>query len=138
MDEDRLSPDLGRLIDQAKAAGRLLGVEDPAIEAVALLSEEGEIFSGATLHYGEHPDLGAAAAGTLRSAAHLALERAQEAGAGEILAAVVAAPFSLTDTVLPSVSTYERLVGLDPELPLVIKQHGRWVMLAADKVNPAS
>ncbi len=138
MDEDRLSPDLGRLIDQAKAAARLLGVEAPAIEAVALLSEEGEIFCGATLHSGEQPDPTAGAPMNPRSAAHLALERAREAGAGEILAAAVAAPYRLADTVSPSAAVYERLVGLDPELPLVLKQHGRWVMIAADKVTPAS
>ena len=126
MDEDRLSPDLGRLIDQAKAAARSLGGEDPAIEAVALLTDGGEIYTGATL--GAPP----------LSAAHLALERAREARAGEVLAAAIAAPYDPAETVLPSVATYERLAGLDPELPLVLKQHGRWVMLGADKVTPTS
>jgi hypothetical protein len=137
MDEDRLSPDLGRLIDQAKGAAELLGLTDPDIETVALLSESGDIYTGATLHRGVQLDPSAVPGVALRSAAHLALERAQEAGAGEILAAAVAAPYRLADTVLPSVATYERLVGLDPELPLVVKQHGRWVMLAANKVTPA-
>jgi hypothetical protein len=137
MDEARLSPEIGRLIDQAKQAAQLLGIEDPAIETVALLTEGGGIYTGATLHYGAPADPAAAAGAAPRSAAHLALERAQEAGEGEILAAAVAAPYSTADTVPPSVTTYERLVGLDPELPLVLKQHGRWVMLAADKVSPA-
>ncbi len=137
MDEDRLSPDLGRLIDQAKAAARLFGLEDPAIEAVALLTDEGDIYTGATLHYGASLDPAAGPGATPRSAAHLALERAQEAGAGEFLAAAVAAPYDPADTVPPSVATYEFLVGLDPELPLVLKKRGRWVMLGADKVTPA-
>jgi hypothetical protein len=137
MDEDRLSPDLGRLIDQAKGAAELLGLTDPAIETVALLSDSGDIYTGATLHRGEQVDPSAGPGVNPRSAAHLALERAQEAGAGEILAAAVAAPYRLADTVLPSAASYERLVALDPELPLVIKQHGRWVMLAANKVTPA-
>jgi hypothetical protein len=137
MDEARLSPDLGRLIDQAKQAAQLLGIEDPAIETVALLTEGGDIYTGATLHYGLQPDPTAGPGAAPKSAAHLALERVQEAGAGEVLAAAVAAPYSPADTVLPSLATYERLVGLDTELPLVIKQHGRWVLLAADKVTPA-
>jgi hypothetical protein len=136
MDEDRLSPDLGRLIDQAKAAARLFCLEDPTIEAVALLTDGGDIYTGATLNYGASLDLAAGSDETPRSAAHLALERAQEAGAGEFLAAAVAAPYDPADTVPPSVATYERLVGLDPELPLVLKQQGRWVMVGADKVTP--
>ncbi len=127
MDEDRLSPDLGRLIDQAKAVARALGIESPLVEGVALLSDEGNIYGGAV----EGPT-------APLSAAHLALERAQKKGDSEILAAAVAAPYDPADTVAPSVAAYERLVGLDPDLPLVVKQHGRWVMLAASKVTPAS
>jgi hypothetical protein len=138
MDEDRLSPELGRLIDQAKAAARSLGRDDPAVEAVALLTDAGEIYSGAVLRSGTTVDAGGGPDAGPRSAAHLALEKAQEAGAGEVLAAAVAAPFDPADTVLPSLLTHERLAGLDPELPLVLKQHGRWVMLGADKVIPAS
>lgn len=139
MDEARLSPDLGRLIDQAKGAAKLLGFEDAAIETVSLLTDRGDIYTGATLHYGELVDPAAAGSGAApRSAAHLALEQAQEAGAGEILAAAVAAPYNPAETVPPSAAAYERLVGLDPELPLVTKQHGRWVMLPANQVSPAS
>jgi hypothetical protein len=141
LDEDRLSPELGRLIDEAKAAARLLGVEAPAIEAVALLTESGDIYSGATLHYGEPVapgPTGDGAGATPRSAAHLALERAQEAGAGEILAAAVTAPFSGSETAPPTPQSYERLAAIDPELPLIIKQYGRWVMLPASRVVPAS
>lgn len=126
MDEDRLSPQLGRLIDEAKRAAIALGVESSGVEGCALLCDEGEICAGAAL------------APAPQSAAHLALEAARQAGAGEILAAAVAAPYNTADTVTVSLVTYERLAGLDPELPLVLKQHGRWVMLPADKVTPAS
>jgi hypothetical protein len=126
VDEDRLSPELGRLIDEAKAAARALGVDSAAAEGVALLSDEGDIY------------VGAAQAPASPSAAHQALERAQEAGAGEILAAAVAAPYDPADTVVASVASYERLVGLDPDLPLVVKRHGRWVMLPASELTPVS
>jgi len=126
VDEDRLSPQLGRLIDEAKSAARALGVDSPSAEGCALLCDEGDIYVGAAL------------APASESAAHLALEAADRAGAGEILAAAVAAPYDTADTVAVSMVTYERLVGLDPELPLVLKQHGRWVMLPADKATPAS
>lgn len=139
MDEDRLSPELGRLIDEAKAAARLLGLEDPAIETVALLTDGGDIYTGATLHYGEPVDPASAGPGVSpRSAAHLALERAQAAGAGEVLAAAVAAPYDPADSVLPSAESYQCLAALDPELPLVVKQRGRWVMLPASRIGPAS
>lgn len=136
MDEDRLSPDLGRLIDQAKAAAGAFEEQDPAIETVALLTEEGDIYTGAARARGGQA--ATAAEPPSRSAATLAMERAQEAGAGEVLAAAVAAPFETADTVAPGSATYERLVGIDPELPLVLKQHGRWVMLPASRVTPTS
>ncbi len=136
MDEDRLSPDLGRLIDQAKAAAGSFEGQDPAIETVALLTEDGDIYTGAALARGGQA--ATAAGGPFRSAASLALERAQEAGAGEVLAAAVAAPFSTAETVAPGAASYERLVGIDPELPLVLKQQGRWVMLPAGRVTPSS
>lgn len=126
MDEDRLSPQLGRLIDEAKGAAKALGVGAPGVEGVALLSDEGEIYTGAAL------------ASASCTAAHLAVEAAEEAGVDEILAAAVATPFDATDTTAMSVAAYERLAGLDPELPVVIKQHGRWVMLAVDRLTPSS
>lgn len=137
MDEAHLSPDLGRMIDEAKTAARSLGIEDPAVEGVALLVEEGDIYTGAGLMSGGRAVADHMAAPS-HSGASLALQRAQEAGAGEILAAAVAAPFDTSETVVPGVESYERLAGLDPELPLVIKQHGRWVMVAVSSVRPAS
>lgn len=125
------------MIDQAKTAARSLGVEDPAVEGVALLAEEGDIYTGAAAARAGYEITGSTSE-EFHSAASLALQRAQDAGAGEILAAAVAAPYDTADTVVPGTATYERLVGIDPELPLVIKQHGRWVMVAASAVTPSS
>jgi len=127
MDEDRLSPQLGRLIDEAKAAARLLGVTGPEVEGVALLTGEGTVHSGAT----------AGALGETGSAAQAALDWARSAGDQEILAAAVAAPFDPADTVPPSGESFRCLSGVDPDLPLVFKQDGRWVMLPASRVTPA-
>ena len=126
MDEDRLSPELGRLIDEAKTAARALGIADAAVEGVALLCDQGDIHTGAAMN------------SAAESAAHLAVERSEEAGAGEVLAAAIASPYDTRSTVAPSVTAYERLVELDPDLPLVVKRHGRWVMLAASRVTPSS
>ena len=126
MDEDRLSPELGRLIDEAKTAARTLDVADPAAEGVALLCDQGDIHTGAAVNPAS------------QSAAHVALEKSEEAGAGEVLAAAVAAPYDTRDSVTPSAAVHERLVDLDPDLPLVVKRHGRWVMLPASRVTPSS
>lgn len=136
MDEARLSPDLGRMIDAAKTAARSLGSEDPSVEGVALLDDKGAIHTGAASGRGEQAVAGSSAE-PFRSAASVALQHAQEAGTGEILAAAVAAPFDTADTVVPGAATHECLVGLDPELPLVMKQRGRWVMVAVDTVTPS-
>jgi hypothetical protein len=127
MDEDRLSPQLGRLIDEAKAEARLLDIASPDAEGVALLTGSGAIHRGAVT--GGSAEVG--------SAAGSALARAQAAGDAEIIAAAVAAPFHPGETVLPSAESRRCLAGIDPELPLVIKQHGRWVMLPASKVGPS-
>jgi hypothetical protein len=159
MYEDRLSPELGRLIDEAKAAARLLGADTLKAEGVALLTGGGTIHSGATT-----PGAGAgqgaagahgagAASGTGAgpidppgagagrpplSAAELALGRARKAGDDEILAAAVAVPGAPAETVLPSAESHRCLMGIDPELPLVVKRQGRWVVLPASQVRPPS
>lgn len=125
MDEDQLSPQLGRLIDEAKAVARMLGITTPDAEGVALLTGKGTIHCGARAGATEE---GGSAAGS-------ALERARAAGDDEILAAAVAAPFHSGETVLPSAESCRCLAGIDPELPLVIKQHGRWIMIPASRVH---
>ena len=145
MDEDRLSPELGRLIDEAKAVARMAGGDAEKAEGVALLVDGGIVHSGATVYSGG-PARGAGPALTdlpgtdsgkpPLSAAELALSRARTAGGAEILAAAVAAPNDPGETVLPSAESYQCLVGIDPELPLVLKQQGRWVVLPVSQVHP--
>jgi hypothetical protein len=139
MDEDRLSPQLGRLIDEAKAAARSLDAPGTDVEGVALLTEEGTVHSGA----GTRLDDAAHARGPVADlapssscAAELALEGVRENGDHEIVAASVAAPHDPSETVLPGEKSYRCLAALDAELPLVLKQHGRWVVLPLSKIRP--
>jgi len=128
--EDRLSPDLGRLIDRAKAAVGSLGTESAEAEGVALLVESGDIYSGATDDRG-----GQSADG---GAVHRALKQAEAAGPSEVLAAAVAAPFDRSETVLPSAESHRLLAEIDPELPVIVKKYGRWVMSSASQVGSGS
>ena len=130
MAEDRLSPDLGRLIDRAKVAVGLLGTESVEAEGVALLVESGDIYSGAT---DDRSGQGGEAGAVRR-----AQKQAEAAGPSEVLAAAVAAPFDQSETVLPSAESHRLLAEIDPELPLIVKKHGRWVMLPASQVGPGS
>lgn len=127
MDEDRLSPRLGRLIDQAKAAARVGGSVTEEAEGVALLGGDGEVYVG---HTGAEP------ASPRSSAADVALARARRGGCSEILAASVAAAADTADTVPPSAESRRALAGIDLELPLVFKQRGRWVSLPLSHVSP--
>lgn len=104
MDADRLSPQLGRLIDAAKAdaAGRTA----PRAQGVALLASDGAIYVGTD------------AAG--------ALAAAQVSGAEELLAAAFAAG-EPEETQLPGAECREVLSRIDTELPIVAKYLGRWV-----------
>jgi hypothetical protein len=107
MHEDLLSPQMGRLIDQAKAASLQL---DPAVssaEGVALLAGDGSMYAGAV---------------------DTALAAARQAGVDEILAAAVAAAVHQAETVYPSEGCRKSLAGIDPDLPLVVKERGRWVL----------
>jgi hypothetical protein len=139
VDEDRLSPQLGRLIDEAKTAAAALGVATAEAEGVALLTEDGAVHSGA----GGRSRGAAAAEGNIPgraslSAAGLALQNARATGDREILAAAVAAPCDSSETVLPGMESYKCLVEVDPEMPLVLKQHGRWVVLPLSVVQCGS
>lgn len=141
MDEDRLSPELGRLIDEAKAAALLLGADAPNAEGVALLADGRKIHSGGTADSPGLARVGLAGADPERppvSAAELALRCARTAGDEEILAAAVACPGDAAETVPPSAESHRCLMGIDPELPLVFKQQGRWVVLPVLQVHPSS
>lgn len=114
MDEDLLSPQLGRLIDAAKAASMQAGPAAAAAEGVALLATDGSVYCG--------------------SGAQMALASARRAGTTEILAAAVAITNDPGATVLPGAESRACLAAIDPDLPLVVKQLGRWVLMALSKL----
>ena len=127
MDEDRLTPQLGRLIDQAKAAALRADSTAPRAEGVALLGGDGEVYVG---YAGAEPSCPAA------SAAEPALASARCGACDEILAAAVAVAGDSAETVLPSPESHRVLAGIDPDLPLVVKYQGRWVMLPLSRLTP--
>jgi hypothetical protein len=120
MDEDRLTPQMGRLIDRAKDAALRVTSPGPRAEGIALLVGDGTVYAG---YAGEDPALPQA------SAAENALASAQRAGCGEILAAAVAVANDPAETIFLSGGSRAVLAGIDPDLPLVVKQRGRWVLL---------
>jgi hypothetical protein len=123
VDVDRLSPRLGRLIDEAKAAARRAGPDVTRAEGVALLTAADSVYVG----YSE-------AGLRLVTAAEMALVAAQEAGGDEILAAAVTVPSDPAGTVLPSAESRCILAGVDPNLQIVFKLRGRWVMLPLSEI----
>lgn len=120
MDEARLTPQLGRLIDSAKAATLTAGPATLPIEGIALLTDKESIHSGCS--GGRPAQLGACAA-------EVALAAALRAGGGTILAAAVAVDGDCGDSTSLSPESRRCLEGLNPDLPVVIKQRGRWVLL---------
>ena len=135
MHEERLSPQLGRLIDAAKAAAAQVDPTLPPTEVVALLTSSGAVYMGQTGRpapaeqageaeqiAGDHPEASVPAAEAAR-----VLARA--AGEDEVLVAVIAVTGDASQSVSPSPATCHSLAELDPELPVVLKQKGRWVML---------
>ena len=104
---------------------------------MALLTDEGDIYTGATRHTVARTRRGrertVPLGGHSGSGARARSRRGGDPG-GCGGGPVTARPIPCR----PASATYERLVGLDPELPLVLKQHGRWVMLPANKVTPTS
>lgn len=127
MYDDQLSPQLGRLIDAAKAAAARVDPRVPRAEGVALLTGNETVHTGCA---------GADPASPLLSAAEAALASAHRAGDDEVLAAAVAVANDSADTTLLSPECYRCLVAIDPELPLVIKQQGRWVLLSLSRLSP--
>lgn len=128
MDEDRLSPQLGRLIDQAKAAAQRADPTAPKAEGVALLTGDGGVHTG---HPGADPN-------HPFSAAESALASARREGCGEVLAAAVAVANEPSQTALPSLECRQVLAGIDEDLPLVVKHQGRWVMLPLSRLPLSS
>ena len=75
------------------------------------------------------------------AAAALAAARAGGAqspgAASELLAAAFAVAGEPGDTLLPRGDWRQALSGLDPELPLVVKYLGRWVVVTLAEIPPA-
>ena len=128
MDKDQLSPQLGRLIDEAKAAARR-AAESPAetqalvegaihrAEGVALLLADGAVCSAP-----ESKD-------EIQAPAAAAVGAARRTGEVGIVAAAVAVANDPAQTLNPCPQTRRVLAEVDPDLPLVVKQQGRWVMV---------
>jgi cytidine deaminase len=125
MREDQLSPQLGRLIDAARSAlaGCPLGRE-----AVALVAEDGRIFTGCG---------GAEWAAGACGAAEAALKAFAAADARSIDAAALAAN-SPDESFFPCPGCHAALSRLDPDLPLVIRQLGRWIILPLSSLREQS
>lgn len=120
MDEDRLTPGLGRLIDAAKSAagaqrtgGQLVGRS----EGWAVLGRDGEAYTG--------PDLAAAVAAATEA-------RTQPEAAAF---AVVGEP---GETLLPVGSWRTGAEDADPDLPVVVKYLGRWVLVTLGELPEGS
>ena len=117
MDEDRLTPQLGRLIDAAKAAARA-AAPGPAGRAAqqegwAVLGQDGKVYAGARL------------AGTLG-----ATQRARTSPEAAAFAVADAAG----DTLLPGEGWRSGVTGADPHLPVVVKYLGRWVVVTLEEI----
>ncbi len=136
MDKDQLSPKLGRLIDAAKAAAlraadRPAEAEAPAesvtrqAEGVALLLADGTVCSAPGSNDEVHAQPAAAA-----------VAAARRTGEVEIVAAAVAVANDPAQTLNPSPRTRRVLTEVDPNLPLVVKQQGRWVMAPLSDLPP--
>lgn len=150
MDEDRLTPQTGRLIDFAKAAAARAAAEgsrapgqdasgfpralgEPSqhgarTEGVALLAGDGAVYAGSAMAGPGRASAPAAAALHL-SAAAAALGSARQAGCTEIVAAAVAVANDPAATLFPGSDSRRALAGIDEDLPLVVKHRGRWVLL---------
>jgi len=123
--EERLSPELGRLIDAAKAAAARVDPALPPTEVVALLTSIGAVYAAPA---GEDHQ------GCPVSAAEAALALARAAGDGEVLTAVVTLANDASESVSPSPAACCSLAELDPELPIVVKQLGRWVVVPLSRL----
>lgn len=137
MDRDLLTPQLGRLIDEAKTAASR-AVARPAAGSPPAAGPAGERAEGVALLLedetmcvapGPEDDVHGAPAAA-------AVAAARRAGGVEILVAAVAVANDPAQTLLPCPRTRRDLAQVDPELPLVLKQKGRWVRTALHELKP--
>jgi hypothetical protein len=120
MDEDRLTPRLGRLIDAAKAAA---GETVPAGAAVGPRSEGWAVLG---LDDNVHAGRSLAAAIAAATAARTQPEAAAFAVAGEA-----------GETLLPAAGWPDGAEDADPELPVAVKYLGRWVVVTLGEIPGA-
>jgi hypothetical protein len=119
MNEDLLTPLMGRLIDRAKAALAEAEADACGAEGIALLLDDETIVAAGA---------GLDPAGRSGSAAARALEGARVQSGRAIEAAAVALSDAHVATALPCAASREALQDIDPALPLVAKLRGRWVV----------
>jgi ribosomal-protein-alanine N-acetyltransferase len=138
LNHGHLTPQLGRLIDEAKAAAaraadaksgtveKGTGRSQPS-EGVALLLADGSmrVAPGGASGAGQEP-------------AMAALAEVQQIGGGEISAAAVAVANDRAETANPCPRTRSALASVDPDLPLVVKQQGRWVLVSLSNLPPVA
>jgi hypothetical protein len=118
LDEDVLSPLLGRLIDEAKTAAHA-GAAAECTEAVALLlGDESVVVAQAPF----------VCAGSQPSAGDAAVAKAWAKGEQEIAAAAVALSDAPAADMPPSHRTRCALAAVSSDLPLVVKLRGRWIV----------
>lgn len=128
MDEDRLNPQLGRLIDAAKAAANDApqpGSTSAPAEGIAVMTRTECVHAG---RQGSTPGVLAV------SAAEAALEAVSRAGGGEVVAAAVAFTHDPAERACLSLASRRRLAAIDPDLPMVVKHRGRWVLLPLSRL----
>lgn len=118
MDEDRLTPQLGRLIDAAKAACAGGGAAAPAgaaarAEGWAVLGVDGKVYLGAKLA--------------------VALAAARDKGTAPE-AAAFAVIGEQGDSLLPGGAWRDGAEAADPQLPVLVKYLGRWVMATIGEI----
>jgi len=127
MSEEQLTPQMGRLIDAAKAAAQV-GPTLPKAEGVALLTSAHAVYVGRACWDVLVPRA---------SAADVALAAARRAGDEQVLVAAVAVAGDASETIPLSPASSRSLAGIDPDLPIVTKQRGRWVVLPLSRLLPA-
>jgi hypothetical protein len=137
VDEDHLSPELGRLIDAAKAAAAAAAAareeavaqdgarraEAPVAwaEGWAVLVGDGTVYAG--------PDVAAVL--------FAAQAGCPSGGDRELLAAAFAVVGEGGDTLLPGEGDRAIVSAVDPGLPVAVKHLGRWVAMPISELPPA-
>ena len=116
MGEDRLTPQLGRIIDSAKAAACSAPAAEGASaqrEGWAVLGQDGKVYADSSMGG--------------------ALGVAQRAGTSPEAAAFALAGVS-GDTSLPGAGWRNGVAGVDPHLPVAVKYLGRWVVVTLEEI----